>query len=113
MHVTQETALKYHTAALVLFGASRWVFTALMRRFKAHSLLFAASVLAGLLTVSVIFVGGYVGVFSLIGISAFISLMFPTIFGLGCEGLNAEETKVGASGLIMAILGGALITPLP
>jgi FHS family L-fucose permease-like MFS transporter len=38
--------------------------------------------------------------------------MFPTIFGLGCKGLGDEQTKVGASGLIMAILGGALITPL-
>lgn len=112
LHVTQETALKYHTGALILFGASRWVFTALMRRFKAHSLLLAAAIMAGLLTLSVMFIGGYVGVFSLIGVSAFMSLMFPTIFGLGCEGLNAEQTKIGASGLIMAILGGALITPL-
>ncbi len=112
LHVTQETALKYHTGALILFGASRWVFTALMKKFKAHTLLLAASVLAGLLTLSVIFIGGTVGVFSLIGISGFMSLMFPTIFGLGCEGLGDEQTKVGASGLIMAILGGALITPL-
>ena len=52
-----------------------------------------------------------VGVWSLIGISVFMSLMFPTIFGLGCQGLG-EDTKIGASGLIMAILGGALITPL-
>jgi len=112
LHVTQETALKYHTGALILFGASRWVFTGLMKRFKAHTLLLVASILAGLLTLSVIFIGGAVGVYSLIGISAFMSLMFPTIFGLGCEGLGDEQTKVGASGLIMAILGGALITPL-
>ena len=112
LHVTQETALKYHTGALILFGASRWVFTGLMKLFPAHKLLLAASVLAGLCTLSVIFVGGSVGVFSLIGISAFMSLMFPTIFGLGCKGLGDDQTKVGASGLIMAILGGALITPL-
>lgn len=112
LHVTQATALKYHTGALILFGASRWVFTGLMKLFKAHVLLFTAAVLAGLLTLSVVFIGGRVGVFSLIGVSAFMSLMFPTIFGLGCKGLNAEQTKVGASGLIMAILGGALITPL-
>ncbi len=111
LHVTQATALKYHTGALVLFGASRWVFTGLMKMFKAHTLLLAASILAGSLSLSVIFVGGKIGVFSLIGISGFMSLMFPTIFGLGCEGLDDEQTKVGASGLIMAILGGALITP--
>ena len=112
LKVTPEVALQYHTVALILFGASRWVFTALMMRFKDHSLLLVASVLAGLLTLNVIFVGGVVGVYSLIGISAFMSLMFPTLFGMGCQNLNDEETKVGSSGLIMAILGGAIITPL-
>jgi FHS family L-fucose permease-like MFS transporter len=112
LSVSQATALKYHTGALILFGASRWVFTGLMKRFTAQQLLLAASVLAGLCTLSVIFVGGHIGVYSLIGISAFMSLMFPTIFGLGCKGLRDAHTKVAASGLIMAILGGALITPL-
>lgn len=112
LHVTPEVALRYHTGALILFGASRWVFTALMKKFKDYNLLLIASVMAGLLTLSVIFIGGVVGVFSLIGISAFMSLMFPTIFGMGSDGLDDEQTKVGASGLIMAILGGALITPL-
>jgi MFS transporter, FHS family, L-fucose permease len=112
LHVTPDVALRYHTGALILFGVSRWVFTALMKKYKDHNLLLIASVMAGLATLSVIFVGGKTGVYSLIGISAFMSLMFPTIFGMGCTGLNDEETKVGASGLIMAILGGALITPL-
>ncbi|MBK8492799.1 MAG: L-fucose:H+ symporter permease [Saprospirales bacterium] len=112
LQVTPEVALKYHTGALILFGVSRWVFTALMKLFKDHSLLLFAAIMATLLSLGVIFVGGVVGVYSLIGISAFMSLMFPTIFGMGTEGLNDEETKVGASGLIMAILGGAIITPL-
>ncbi len=112
LHVTPEVALQYHTGALILFGASRWVFTLLMKKYKDHSLLLTASIMAGLLTLSVIFIGGTIGVYSLIGVSAFMSLMFPTIFGMGCVGLDDEETKVGASGLIMAILGGALITPL-
>ena len=51
------------------------------------------------------------GVACLISISVFMSLMFPTIFGLGSRGLG-EGTKLGASGLIMAILGGALLTLL-
>jgi FHS family L-fucose permease-like MFS transporter len=112
LHVTPEVALRYHTGALTLFGVSRWVFTGLMKKFKDHTLLLAASIMAGLTTLSVIFIGGTIGVYSLIGISAFMSLMFPTIFGMGCSDLDDEETKVGASGLIMAILGGALITPL-
>ncbi|MFC0875205.1 L-fucose:H+ symporter permease [Saccharicrinis sp. FJH2] len=112
LHVTPDQALEYHSWALILFGVSRWIFTILMRKFKDSTLLLTASVMAGLLSLSVIFVGGIVGVYSLIGISAFMSLMFPTIFGMGSDGLTDEETKVGASGLIMAILGGALITPL-
>ncbi|MBL7077356.1 MAG: L-fucose:H+ symporter permease [Kiritimatiellae bacterium] len=110
LNVSPEVTLRYHTVALVLFAASRWVFTALMTKYKASTLLLVASVLAGVMTLSVVFVGGVVGVWSLIGISVFMSLMFPTIFGLGCQGLG-EDTKLGSSGLIMAILGGALITP--
>jgi FHS family L-fucose permease-like MFS transporter len=109
--VSQKEALWYHTWALVLFGVSRWVFTGLMKKFKASTLLLVASAAACVLTLVVVFVGGMAGVYALIGISVFMSLMFPTIFGLGCQGLG-EDTKIGASGLIMAILGGALITPL-
>jgi FHS family L-fucose permease-like MFS transporter len=111
LDASPEVTLRYHTVALILFCASRWIFTALMKTIKASTLLLAASAFAGLLSLSVVFVGGVVGVWSLIGISVFMSLMFPTIFGLGCQGLG-EDTKLGSSGLIMAILGGALITPL-
>ncbi len=112
LDVTPEVALQYHTVALILFGISRWIFTALMKKVKDHTLLLIASIAAVVLSFSVIFIGGIIGVYSLIGISVFMSLMFPTIFGMGSDGLNDEETKVGSSGLIMAILGGALITPL-
>jgi FHS family L-fucose permease-like MFS transporter len=83
-----------------------------MKKINERDLLLFASISAGLLTLSVIFIGGIVGVYSLVGISGFMSLMFPTIFGMGSQGLNDEEVKVGSSGLIMAILGGAIITPL-
>lgn len=106
-----EVLMKYHIWALVLFGASRFIFTGLMKFFKDHRLLLFAAVLGGILTINVIFVGGRVGVWSLIGISPCMSLMFPTIFGLGSRGLG-EDTKVGGAGLIMAILGGAVLTPL-
>lgn len=127
LNISADETLGYHTVALLLFMGSRWVFTALMKIFKASTLLLTAAIAAGLCSVGVIFGGDLfsftvqipfigetvftVGVLSLIGISAFMSLMFPTIFGLGCQGLG-EDTKLGSSGLIMAILGGALITPL-
>jgi FHS family L-fucose permease-like MFS transporter len=112
MKVTPSETMKYHTLALVLFGISRWVFTALMEKFKDYNLLLLTSVAAIILSLGVIFAGGFVGVVALIGISACMSLMFPTIFGMGSEGLSGNERKVASSGLIMAILGGALITPL-
>ena len=108
--VSQEVALRYHTGALVLFGASRWLFTGLMSRFRASTLLVASAVLAVVACVCVIVIGGMVGVIALISVSGFMSLMFPTLFGLGCTGLG-EDTKIGASGMIMAIVGGAIITP--
>lgn len=111
LNVSQETALRYHTAALVLFGGSRWLFTGLMRFFRPSTLLLAASFLAVLMTLCVVFIGGMIGVIALVGISGFMSLMFPTIFGLGCSNLG-EDTKLAASGQIMAIIGGAIITPL-
>ncbi len=106
-----DVLLNWHIWALVAFGVCRFIFTGLMNYFKDANLLAFASVAAAVLSLVVIFVGGLIGSISLIAISAFMSLMFPTIFGLGCRGLGAD-TKVGSSGLIMAILGGALITPL-
>lgn len=108
--VTQEDALIWHTGALVLFGCSRWVFTFLMHYFRPSTLLIFASIMAGVMTLTVVFVGGLAGVIALVCISGFMSLMFPTIFGIGCANLGAD-TKLASSGQIMAIVGGAIITP--
>jgi FHS family L-fucose permease-like MFS transporter len=125
--IKNSEAMNYHMIAIISFSIARWVFTALMVRFKPSTLLLAAAVLGAMATLGVIFAGdkmaftGYIpfvgpspftlGVVCLISISVFMSLMFPTIFGLGSRGLG-EGTKLGASGLIMAILGGALLTLL-
>ena len=58
-----------------------------------------------------VFTPGVIGAWSLIVSSFFMSLMFPTIFALGVKGLG-PNTKIGASGIIMAIIGGAIWTPL-
>lgn len=108
--VSQEVSLQYHTAALLLFGVSRWVFTGLMNYFRAATLLALAALAGVLLSMVVIFMGGMAGVIALLALSGCMSLMFPTIFGLGCEAVR-EDTKLASSGLIMAIVGGAVITP--
>ena len=96
-------------AALILFTISRFVCTALMKIIRPKNLLTILSSLAIVLTLIVITSGGYVGVIALVGISGCMSLMFPTIYGLGIRGLG-KDTKIGGSGLIMAILGGAVLT---
>ncbi len=109
--VTQEEALRWHTAALILFGCMRWVFTGLMTYVRSSTLLMIAALLAVLMLLCVIFIGGMPGVVALVCVSGFMSLMFPTIFGLGCSDLG-EDTKLASSGQIMAIVGGAVITPM-
>jgi len=106
--ISDSAALKYHTVAILLFGGFRFVCTGLMSYIKPSRLLFVMAVAAIGFSLCVIFVGGLIGVYALVAISACMSLMFPTIFGLGTQGLG-EHTKLGGSGLIMAILGGALL----
>lgn len=107
----EQIAANYYIASLILFVACRFVFTGLMKFFKPGHLLTFASLLAIVLTMVVVFVGGQVGVYALVGISGCMSLMFPTIFGLAVKGLG-EDTKIAGSGLIMTIVGGAVITQL-
>lgn len=105
----EQVAATYYVASLVLFGTSRFVFTWLMKFFRPATLLIFASTAAIICTVIVIIGEGLTGVIALVLISAFMSLMFPTIFGQAVKGLG-DDTKIGGSGLIMAILGGAVIT---
>lgn len=89
--------------------AGRFIGTALMRRYPASALMavFAASATA--LSIVAAVAGGYVGLYALVAVSFFMSIMFPTIFSLSLRGLG-EHTKSGASFLVMAIVGGALLT---
>ncbi len=107
----EDGAANYYLAALILFTLSRFICTYLMNFISARRLLIYLGGLAIVLTGLVITTGGYLGVLALVGISGCMSLMFPTIFGLASEGLG-EDRKIGGSGLIMAILGGALLTML-
>lgn len=98
--------------SIVAFTLFRFIFTWLMGYIRPVRLLVAASVAAIAFTVTVIFSHGWIAVGSLVAISACMSLMFPTIYGIALDGIGGEQAKIAASGLIMAILGGALITPV-
>ncbi|MCR5571399.1 MAG: L-fucose:H+ symporter permease [Bacteroidales bacterium] len=102
---------RYNIAAMILFCASRFVCTALMQRFRPAAMLRAFAAAGIALLLAVICVGGRVGLYSLVGVSACMSLMFPTIYGLALKDVG-PDAEVGSAGLIMAILGGSLLPPV-
>ncbi len=111
LDLREAAASNYYIAALVVFTIFRFINTFLMKYFRPESLLIFSAFLGVCSTFLVITGGGLAGVYALVAISAFMSLMFPTIFGLASKGLG-QDTKIGSSGLIMAIGGGAVLPPL-
>ncbi|MCC9135583.1 L-fucose:H+ symporter permease [Pontibacter silvestris] len=109
LRLDEEGAVSYYMVALVLFMACRFVFTFLMRYISPRLLLLGTAVAACVCMLIVIYGSGQVGVWALVATSGCMSLMFPTIYGLGIRGLG-QDTKIGGSGLVMAILGGAVLT---
>lgn len=97
--------------AMVLFCGSRFLCTWLLKWFKPAKMLATFASIAILLTIIVICVGGRVGLYSLVAVSACMSLMFPTIYGLALKDVGSDA-EIGSAGLIMAILGGSLLPPL-
>jgi FHS family L-fucose permease-like MFS transporter len=102
---------KYNIAAMILFCSSRFICTFLLKFIKPGALLMALAVGGFSLTLGTIFIQGIVGLYCLVGISACMSLMFPTIYGIALAGIG-EDAKIGAAGLIMAILGGSVLPPI-
>ena len=102
---------KYNIIAMVIFCCSRFICTYLLRYVNAGKLLAVLATAASILTVGVILFQDRMGVYCLVGVSACMSLMFPTIYGIALNGLG-DDAKFGAAGLIMAILGGSVLPPL-
>lgn len=99
---------KYNIVAMILFCCSRFICTFLMKYIKPQHLLACFGIIGIALVLGVILVGGRFGMCCLVAISACMSLMFPTIYGLALYGIN-NDAKLGAAGLIMAILGGSIL----
>lgn len=102
---------KYNIIAMIIFCASRFICTFILGYFRPGTLLKTLAIGACVLTCGVIFIDGIGGLYCLVGISACMSLMFPTIYGIALNKLG-DDAKFGAAGLIMAILGGSVLPPL-
>ncbi len=110
--LSAEEAGTYQFFAFVVFFIGRFVCTFLLRYVDSGKLLMGLSLLAVVFTLGTMFITGIWGVYSLVAISFCMSLMFPTIYGVALEGLSEDESKIGAAGLVMAIVGGALMPTL-
>ncbi len=101
---------KYNIGAMILFCTSRFICTFLLKFIKPGALLMVLALGGFLLTLGTILIQGITGLYCLVGVSACMSLMFPTIYGIALKGLG-EDAKIAAAGLIMAILGGSVMPP--
>ena len=111
--ILEARAATIYLVSIICFSAARFLFTWLMKWFRPSRLLLWAAVADIVLCALVVLCkgSGWLCVGALVGVSFFMSLMFPTIYGIALTDVGADA-KIGASGLIMAILGGALLTPL-
>ena len=110
--IDSVTAGDYQLAAFLLFIVGRAVGTYMLRFMSSGKLLMYFAMLSILCTIGTIFIQGTIGLYSLVAISFFMSLMFPTIYGIALGDLTEEQSKVGSAGLVMAIVGGALMPKL-
>jgi FHS family L-fucose permease-like MFS transporter len=109
--IAKAEAQRYNIVAMAIFICSRFISTFLMK-FLNSKLMLTMFAIGGLLTTTgVILIQGMPGLYLLVATSAFMSLMFPTIYGIALEDVGDDAT-IGAAGLVMAIVGGALMPPL-
>lgn len=110
--INKATAQNYNIFAMSMFLCSRFISTFLMKYVNSRMLLTIFGIGAMLCTAGAILIVGMPGLYCLVGISAFMSLMFPTIYGIALENVDSQDTSLGAAFLVMAIVGGALMPPM-
>ncbi len=102
---------QYNIVAMGIFCVSRFICTFMLKYVSPGKLLMTLAICAALLTCGVIGLQNINGLYCLVAVSACMSLMFPTIYGIALDGMG-DDAKFGAAGLIMAILGGSVMPPL-
>ena len=102
---------RYNIVAMAIFCLSRFICTFLLKYISPSKLLTYLGLAGAVLVFGVIFIDGRAGMICLVAVSACMSLMFPTIYGIALTD-TGDDAKLGAAGLIMAILGGSVLPPL-
>ena len=110
--INKATAQNYNIVAMSMFLCSRFITTFLMKYVNSRVLLAVFGVGAMLCSLGTILFVGMAGLYCLVAISFFMSLMFPTIYGIALEEVESKDTSLGAAFLVMAIVGGAVMPPL-
>ena len=102
------TATYFNVAAMIIFLTGRWIGTALMKTINPSKMLLLFGIGGVLLCGGTIVIPGVIGLYCLVGVSFFMSIMFPTIYGIALKDMG-DEAKIGSAGLVMSIVGGALM----
>jgi len=104
----EDTATTYFGLYMLMFLLGRWIGTGLMAKFRPQDMLLVYALSNVVLCMVVMAFGGQVGLYAMLGISFFMSIMYPTQFSLALEGLGGQ-TKSGSAFLVMAIVGNACL----
>lgn len=110
--IDKATAQIYNIIAMAMFLCGRFISTFLMKYVNSRRLLTFFAIGAMIATTGTIVIDGIAGLYCLMAISIFMSLMFPTIYGIALEDVSLEDSNLGAAFLVMAIVGGSLMPPL-
>lgn len=110
--IDKATAQRFNIVAMLLNLGGRFIGTYIMKFVNTRKLLMIFGIGASVCTFGAITINGIFGLYSLVLISLFMSIMFPSIYGIALENVDTQDTKLGAAFLVMAIVGGALMPPL-
>lgn len=106
--IPESEATTYFGLYMLAFLLGRWIGTGLMIRFRPQDMLLVYALVNILLCAVVAVCGGWIGLYAMLGISFFMSIMYPTQFSLALKDLGSQ-TKSGSAFLVMSIVGNACL----
>ena len=110
--INKATAQLYNIVAMGMFLCGRFISTFLMKYINSRMLLMVFALCAMVTNAGTILIDGIAGLYCLVVTSIFMSLMFPTIYGIALESVDHADHTFGAAFLVLAIVGGAIMPPL-